>query len=90
MTKVRKTVRLSSASPPAMQIPWLGEDKAGWFPVGTTVHVFVKRRTTVHQAGMGKQSLGQEGSLVRLGASARAGWGGERRPSLRVLVLWLL
>lgn len=87
---MRKSVMLSSASSPSMQIQWLGEDKAGWFLVGTTVDVFLRRSTTVYHAGMGKQSLGQEGFLVRLGASARAGVGRREKaffenPNVRFL-----
>lgn len=66
---------LRSASSLVMQIHQLGEDRAGWYQVGATVHVSPRRSTAIHQAEMGKQSPGQEGFLVRLGASAGAGLG---------------
>lgn len=60
-----KSVVMSSASPPEMQISRLGEGVPGG--------VSLPGSTAVCQTGMGRQSPGQEGFLVRLGANAGAG-----------------
>lgn len=81
---------LSSASSLVKQIQRLGENRAGWFQVGAAVHVSPRRSTAAARLERGSGVQDKRDSWSGWEQVLEQGWGGERRPSLRILILWFL